>query len=78
MKAAPITTRAFVSKPVGGRDRSYAVVEEELASEEGRAMLLRQAWLQLKAWKARFGQLNELAQVFDAIEAAERTVSRAG
>lgn len=75
--APPITTRAFVSKPVGGRDRSYSVVEDELATEEGRAMLLRQAWLQLKAWKARFGQLNELAQIFDAIDAAER-VAKAG
>ncbi len=73
-----IETRAFVSRPVGNRERSYSLTESELSSEEGRAMLLRQAWLQLKSWRARFGELNELAQIFDAIDREQEHLGRTG
>lgn len=64
-----IDTRAFVSTPdpkAGGR--TYNAVSHALESPEGRAVVLRQAWLQLRAWRDRYAELTELAEVFDAID----------
>ncbi len=69
-KREVINTRAFVSMPhekaKGGR--SYANVESAMDTPEGRAVLVRQAWLQLRAWRKRYGEIAELAKAMDAID----------
>lgn len=75
-----IDTRAFTSRrdkeATGGR--SYIVTSSALDDEDGRAMLIRQAWAQLHAWRRRFADLNELAQVFDLIDRADAEQARQG
>lgn len=66
--AKPIDTRAFVSSAVNGKARHYTSATVALEDEEGRAYLIREAWLQLKAWRRRYAELTELAEVFDAID----------
>jgi hypothetical protein len=68
-KKKEITTRAFISirDPKSG-NRSYNAVSNALESPEGRAMVLRQAWLQLRAWRSKYAELSELAELFDAID----------
>lgn len=67
-----IDTRAFVSAPdqAAKGSRSYVATSHAMEDEEGRAMLLRQAWLELRAWKRKYAELSELAAVFDAIDRA--------
>lgn len=75
-----IDTRAFVSVPDPKQPgkRVYHAVAHTLESPEGRALLLRQAWLELQAWRHKYNELNELAQVFDAMDAAANILKRAG
>lgn len=67
-----IDTRAFVSRPDPDSKgkRFYSPVTDNLEDEEGRAYLLQQAWLALRAWRRRYANLSELATVFDAIDNA--------
>lgn len=67
----PIDTRAFVSvRDPSTKKQTYQGIEETMATEEGREYLLRRAWLQLKSWRQCYADLSELAEVFDAIDAA--------
>jgi hypothetical protein len=69
----PIVTRAFISTRDANAkgSRTYDLTTSALESEEGRAFLIRQAWMQLHAWRKRYSQLAELAEVFDAIDRVE-------
>ena len=62
--------RAFVSimedrRVAGG---GYRFTPEVMRDEERRAMMLQTALRELRAFKARFAELQELAAVFEAIE----------
>jgi len=69
----PIRVRAFVSvqDPKARGGVSYAVTIDAMADPESRAFILRQAWLMLRAWRRKYGDLSELSDVFDAIDAME-------
>jgi len=68
-----IVTRAFVSikSPDSKGQRAYVTVTATLDDPEGRAYMIRQAWLQLRAWRRRYAELSELAMLHDAIDRAE-------
>lgn len=68
-----INVRAFISRPAegSGKTRSYLSTIEEMGSEEGRAVMLRQAWLELRAFKRKYAALSEFAMVFDAMDRLE-------
>lgn len=72
-----INVRAFTSRPVpgAGGKRHYVSTAETMETEEGRAMLLRQAWLELRSIRRKYEGLSELAKVFDAID---ETLAQAG
>lgn len=70
-----IDTRAFVSMREKSGDRSYHVTSFAMEDEEGRALILRQAWLELKAWRRKYQELSELAAVFDAIDLVKEKVA---
>lgn len=69
-RGKPIATNAFVSRPDPSNKgkRSYVATTEAMDDEEGRALILRQAWAELHAWRRRFSELQELAQIFDVID----------
>jgi len=72
--APPVETRAYVSMPTPklSRSRDYRSISSAMADEEGRSVVLRQAWMELRAWKRKYADLSEMALIFDAIEIAER------
>ena len=63
--------RAFVSVPHGEGDRSYNSISNALDSEEGRTYLLRKAWLEIMSCRRRYAELNELSEIWDAVDAAD-------
>lgn len=69
-KKDPIYVRAFVSTkdPVAPGRVSYAEVTEALGDADARAFVLKQAWLQLKAWRNKYGALSELSEVVPLID----------
>ncbi|MDR6511455.1 hypothetical protein J2792_002327 [Novosphingobium capsulatum] len=62
-------TRAFVSV-VRDKDRSYTSVQHAMSDEELRQQVLAQAWAELEAWRKRYAELAELADVFASIDKA--------
>jgi hypothetical protein len=58
------TTRAFVTT----NDRQYRTIESVLSDDELREELLEQAKADLKAFRDKYRQLNELAAIFEAID----------
>lgn len=63
-KKAP--TRAFVSV-VRGEDRSYTSIQHAMSDEELRAQIVAQAWAELRAWRQRYAELVEFAELFALI-----------
>lgn len=61
--------RAFVSV-VRENDRSYTSVVDAMADPDLRKQVLRTALSELEAWRKRYAELVELAQVFAAIDEA--------
>ncbi|QCI93376.1 hypothetical protein [Novosphingobium sp. EMRT-2] len=61
--------RAFVSV-VQERDRSYTSVVHAMSDPDLRKQVLRAALTELEAWRKRYAELVELAQVFAAIDEA--------
>lgn len=66
-KSKPV--RAFVSV-VRDRDRSYTSVQHAMSDEDLRKQVLMQAMSELEAWRKRYAELVELANVFAAIDEA--------
>ena len=66
----PLVVRAFVStsNEAASGGRSYAEVTEALSGADGRAYVIKQAWLQLKAWKSKYGTLSELSEVLPLVD----------
>lgn len=61
--------RAFVSV-VQERDRSYTSVTHAMSDPDLRKQVLKAALNELEAWRKRYAELVELAQVFAAIDEA--------
>ena len=59
--------RAFVSVEREGA-RSYASVASAMSDAELRQQLLQRAWAELAAFKRKYGELRELAKVFEAMD----------
>lgn len=66
-EAKPI--RAFVSV-VQESDRAYTSVQHAMSDADLRKQVLMQALTELEAWRKRYAELVELAQVFAAIDQA--------
>lgn len=62
--------RAFVSV-IRGNDRSYTSVEHAMSDPALRQQVLRAALKELEAWRSRYAELVELANVFAAIDEAQ-------
>lgn len=75
-KGAPITTRLTVAteKPNTPGKRQYSTTEYALSDADLRAEVLRQALRELAAFRRKYIELSELAQVFAVIA---RTVRKA-
>lgn len=71
IQAKPV--RAFVSV-VRDADRSYTSISHALSETELRRQVLEQALRELEAWRHRYAELVELAQVFAAIGQARGAV----
>lgn len=78
-KREPVTVRAFVStsneRAEGGK--SYADVVETMGDADGRAFILKQAWLQLKAWRKKYAALDELSNVLPLVDRVLKGIERA-
>lgn len=59
--------RAFVSVTTG-RSEPYATIEHIMTRSDSRAILLEQAQREMRAFRRKYGQLTELARVFEAID----------
>lgn len=75
IKEAPQSkpVRAFVSV-VRDRDRSYTSVQHAMSDEALRKQVLMQAFAELEAWRRRYAELVELANVFVAIDEARGAI----
>lgn len=62
--------RAFVSVTTG-RSEPYTTIEHIMARSDSRALLLEQAHRELNVFRRKYGQLSELAEVFEAIDGLE-------
>lgn len=51
-------------------ERSYQDTVSAMSEPDSRAFVLKQAWLQLAAWKRKYGNLTELAEALPLIEEA--------
>lgn len=67
-KANPV--RAYVSVVQGG-SQAYTSVREAMSSEQLRKQVLMRALAELEAWRKRYAELVELAEVFAAIDQAQ-------
>lgn len=63
---APMRVRAYVADADG--QHTYRPVVEVMSTEAGRAALLSRAMRELQAFRAKYAELQELAQVFAALE----------
>lgn len=61
--------RAFVSV-VRDEDRSYTSIAHALSDDDLRTQVLQRAWSELEAWRNRYAELIELADMFSAIDQA--------
>lgn len=60
--------RAFLNVKMTEQGSGYVAVREALTTPAYRDQILVDALAELKAWQARYKQLNELAGIFEAIE----------
>lgn len=67
-------TRAFVS--VEREERSYVNVGTVMSDPDLRSQMLQRALAEAKQWRKRFEDLNELAQIFTAIDSTEAKVTK--
>ncbi len=67
-------TRAFVHVKQD-EDKGYTSIGHAMSDEDLRAQVLAKAWKELLAWKARYGELQELGRVFKAIETVAKKVA---
>jgi hypothetical protein len=78
---APVTdgqapTRAFVSLTTErGADGGYRALASVLSDERMKAQLLADAMTELRAMRAKYARLTELAEVFAAAEKVEKRAS---
>ena len=71
-----IKVRAFYSLQSNRMNRSgYRATAEVMGDDEMRAELLEMALADMKRFRAKYQQLQELARVFDAMEAAESKIA---
>jgi hypothetical protein len=61
------TVRAFVNVETDTA-RGYVSTATAMSSEELRKQVLRRAFTELEAWRARHAELSELARIFSAID----------
>jgi hypothetical protein len=64
-----ITVRAFV--PVSAEEeqpKKYITIDEAMADDEFRRQIIQQALKELISYKAKYGYLKELSEIFEAIE----------
>jgi hypothetical protein len=73
-----LTGRVFVqiSKPEGGPRRDYTLTTFALSQVDMRAEVLRTALLELAAFKRKYQDLSELAQVIRIIDATEKVLKK--
>lgn len=72
----PIETRAFVSVRTTTEARHFTSIDDAMSDADRREMLLQSAWNELQRWRARYGALQELSEVFLAIDAARGRAAR--
>ena len=74
-----VTGRMFVqiSKPEGGTRRDYTLTTYALSQVDMRAEVLRTALLELAAFRRKYADLSELAQVIHMIEIVEKKFQKA-
>lgn len=68
------TVRAFVNLK-DENSRSYTSVLTAMGDVEKRRQIIQQAWNELKAWKSRYQEYKELADIFAALESVSERVS---
>ena len=73
-----ITGRMFVQipKPEGGQRRDYTLTEFALSQTDLRASVLRTALLELAAFRRKYADLSELAQVIQIIDIVEKDLKK--
>lgn len=59
--------QAFVHVPESGAPH-YRATDHAMSQERTREMVLRQAWKEFQAWKKRYQHLEELAELFSAVD----------
>ena len=64
-------TRAFVALKRTAKEHEYHSIEAVLQNKDDTAQLLEQAKSELMAFKRKYSQLSQLADVFKAIDALE-------
>jgi hypothetical protein len=62
-----VPIRAFVNVQ-RDEDRSFTSVAQAMSDEDLRAQVVGRAWAELEAWRKRYGELVEFAQLFVAID----------
>lgn len=67
--APPAPVRAFVSVK-RDEDRSYTSIGHALSDDELRAQVVTQAWRELEAWRRRYAELVDFANVFAVVDQA--------
>lgn len=74
-----IDVGAFVPMPAptGGR-KTFMATTAAIKSEEGRAHLMRQAWVEILACRRRYAALNELQEVWEVVDRLESKMDKAG
>lgn len=65
--------RAFINVDVGG-EQGYISTFTAMSSEDLRKQVLRRAWDELEAWRARHAELTELARIFTAMEETRASI----
>lgn len=72
-EGGPKTTRAFVSVTKEDR-RSYVPVTTAMSDAEMRAQVIRKAWGEMQAFKARYRHLQEFGLLFASLEELEQAL----
>ena len=68
------TVRAFVNLREDNR-HSYTSVMAAMNDSEKRLQIVQRAWDELKAWKFRYQEFKELADIFSALDSIQEQVS---
>ena len=64
-------TRAFVSVSIDGESRQYVNIDTAIKTEPMRDQVLSDAFAELKAFKRKYSNLKELAEIITAINRLE-------